>query len=166
MEPRKFYLTPADLTFEEVQAILENNIRIELSDESERRIQMSKDYLDRKLEASDKPIYGINTGFGALCDIEISNSDLSRLQENLILSHACNLGPEVPSDVVKLMLLLKAHALWRKVILLFSLLLSSGSSICLTMEFFLLYVSRGHWEPAAIWRHWPCCFCLCWDWAR
>jgi histidine ammonia-lyase len=111
MEARKFYITPADLTFQEVQAILEDNVLIELSDESVRRIQLSKEYLDRKLEASDKPMYGINTGFGALCDIEISNSDLSQLQENLILSHACNLGSEVPSDVVKLMLLLKAHAL-------------------------------------------------------
>ena len=111
MKPRKFFITPADLTFEDVQAILENNIHVALSDESVRRIQLSKEYLDRKLEASDKPMYGINTGFGALCDIEISNSDLSRLQENLILSHACNLGPEVPCDVVKLMLLLKAHAL-------------------------------------------------------
>ena len=111
MTAHKFFITPADLTYQEVQAILEGNIHVELSDESVRLIQRSKEYLDRKLEASDKPLYGINTGFGALCDIEISNSDLSRLQENLILSHACNLGPEVPADVVKLMLLLKAHAL-------------------------------------------------------
>ncbi len=111
MTAHKFFITPADLTYQEVQAILEGNIHVELSDESVRLIQRSKEYLDRKLEASDKPLYGINTGFGALCDIEISNSDLSRLQENLILSLACNLGPEVPADVVKLMLLLKAHAL-------------------------------------------------------
>lgn len=111
MKNQTFEISPANLTFGVVQEILENDVKLELSEESVQRIQTSKAYLDRKLEAADKPLYGINTGFGALCDIEISNAELSKLQENLILSHACNLGPEVPGDVVKLMLLLKAHAL-------------------------------------------------------
>jgi histidine ammonia-lyase len=106
-----FQITPKNLTYSDIQYILENNIQLDLSEESVRRIEKSKRYLDKKLEKSDKPLYGINTGFGALCDIEISKAELSKLQENLILSHACNVGPEVPADVVKLMLLLKAHAL-------------------------------------------------------
>jgi histidine ammonia-lyase len=82
-----------------------------LSEESIRLIEKSKAYLDRKIAETEGPLYGINTGFGALCNIEVSKDELSKLQENLVLSHSCNLGPEVPPDVVRLMLLLKAHAL-------------------------------------------------------
>jgi histidine ammonia-lyase len=111
MKSQIFEITPDNLTFEIIQDILENDIKLELSEESEKLIQKSKNYLDKKLKESEKPIYGINTGFGALCDIEISKDELSKLQENLVISHACNIGPEIPADVVKLMLLLKAHAL-------------------------------------------------------
>lgn len=111
MKNQTFEISPANLTFDKIQYILEHDIKLKLSKESIELIQKSKAYLDRKLEEADKPLYGINTGFGALCDIEISNAELSKLQENLILSHACNIGPEVPGDVVKLMLFLKAHAL-------------------------------------------------------
>ncbi|SHF65998.1 histidine ammonia-lyase [Mariniphaga anaerophila] len=111
MKNQIFEITPSNLSFEDVQFILENDVKLQLSGESIRLIRKSKEYLDKKLEEAEKPLYGINTGFGALCDIEISNAELSKLQENLILSHACNVGPEVPGDVVKLMLLLKAHAL-------------------------------------------------------
>ena len=106
-----FYITPAPLTYESIEAILEEKQRLVLSDESIIRINKSKNYLDRKLADSEDPIYGINTGFGALCDRKISKADLSKLQENLIISHACNVGNEVPADVVRLMLLLKVHAL-------------------------------------------------------
>ena len=111
MAKRTFEITPNNLTYNIIEDILENDIKLVLSDISIELIQKSKKYLDRKLEKSEKPLYGINTGFGALCDIEISKDDLSKLQENLVVSHACNVGPEVPTDVVKLMLLLKAHAL-------------------------------------------------------
>ncbi|WP_167618372.1 histidine ammonia-lyase [Maribellus sediminis] len=111
MAKRIFEITPNNLTYSIIQDILENDVKLVLSDISIELIQKSKKYLDQKLERAEKPLYGINTGFGALCDIEISKEDLSKLQENLVVSHACNVGPEVPPDVVKLMLLLKAHAL-------------------------------------------------------
>ncbi len=111
MENRIFQITPQNLTFDIIQDILENDIKLELSEESKKLIIKSKNFLDKKLNESEKPIYGINTGFGALCDIEISKDELSKLQENLVISHACNVGTEVPQDVVKLMLLLKIHAL-------------------------------------------------------
>ncbi len=104
-------ITPENLTYTIIQNILENDIKLELSEESKQLILKSKQFLDRKISESEKPIYGINTGFGALCNIVISNDELSKLQENLVISHACNIGPEVPGDVVKLMLLLKIHAL-------------------------------------------------------
>lgn len=106
-----FYISPAPLTYETIEQILEEKKTLVLSDESVALIQKSKNYLDAKLAASEDPIYGINTGFGALCDRKISKADLSKLQENLIISHACNVGTEVPANVVRLMLLLKAHAL-------------------------------------------------------
>ena len=111
MAPKIHYISPAPLSFELVEEILEENKKLILSEESIRLIKKSKRFLDRKLEASEHPIYGINTGFGALCDIKVPKAELSKLQENLIVSHACNLGDEIPQDVVRLMLLFKVHAL-------------------------------------------------------
>lgn len=111
MTNRIIEITPENLTFEIIQDILENDEKLQLSEESKQLILKSKQFLDRKLAESEKPLYGINTGFGALCNIEISKDELSKLQENLVISHACNVGPEIPGDVVKVMLLLKAHAL-------------------------------------------------------
>ena len=64
-----------------------------------------------KLKRGDEVFYGINTGFGSLCNTVISKKDLSQLQENLVMSHACGLGDEVEHDIVKLMLLLKIQGL-------------------------------------------------------
>lgn len=111
MTNRIIEITPENLTFEIIQDILENDVKLQLSEKSTQLIHKSKQFLDRKLAESKKPLYGINTGFGALCNIEISKDELSKLQENLVISHACNVGPEIPGDVVKVMLLLKAHAL-------------------------------------------------------
>ena len=113
MEREIHFISPDKLTYTIIEEILERHKMLVISDESISLIQKSKAYLDRKISETKGPLYGINTGFGALCNIEVSNSDLSKLQENLVISHACNLGPEIPSDVVRLMLLLKAHALSR-----------------------------------------------------
>jgi len=113
MERETHYISPVKLSYPVIEDILENRKLLALSEESIELIQKSKAYLDRKISETEGPLYGINTGFGALCNIEVSKDDLSKLQENLVISHACNLGPEIPSDVVKLMLLLKAHALSR-----------------------------------------------------
>ncbi|MBC8006279.1 MAG: histidine ammonia-lyase [Verrucomicrobia bacterium] len=111
MERQIHCISPERLTYPVIEQILEQQRMLVLSEESVRLIQKSKAYLDRKISETDGPLYGINTGFGALCNIEVSKDDLSKLQENLVISHACNLGPEIPQDIVRLMLLLKAHAL-------------------------------------------------------
>lgn len=111
MEREIHYISPERLTYPVIEQILEQKKMLVLSEESIQLIEKSKAYLDRKIRETDGPLYGINTGFGALCNIEVSKDELSKLQENLVISHACNLGPEVPQDVVRLMLLLKAHAL-------------------------------------------------------
>lgn len=106
-----YYIGKADLTIEDLEWIITNNIQLELSDEAKERIQKCRTYLDEKMEIAEAPIYGINTGFGSLCDRSISKGDLSALQENLVMSHACSVGDEVNPTIIKLMLLLKAHAL-------------------------------------------------------
>ena len=85
--------------------------KIELSDEVIQKIQECRDYLDQKIEATSDPIYGINTGFGSLCDVRIHSENLTKLQENLVRSHACGTGDYVPQPIIKLMLLLKIKSL-------------------------------------------------------
>jgi len=74
------------------------------------RIAHNRSYLDNILKGG-KTYYGINTGFGDLHHVRINDSDLEQLQENLVCSHACGMGDEVPEDIVRLMLLLKVHGL-------------------------------------------------------
>lgn len=101
----------SDLTFELIEQILKENIKLELAPEAVARIQKCRDYLDRKTVESEVPLYGITTGFGSLCNRNISPDEVGRLQENLIKSHACSVGDEIRPEIVRLMLLFKAHAL-------------------------------------------------------
>ena len=100
------YITPEKLTFEQIEKILTKKYKLALSDESKKLINDCKAYLDHKIATSDKPLYGITTGFGSLCKISISQEDLSQLQANLVMSHACSLGEPVHKDIIRLMLLL------------------------------------------------------------
>lgn len=85
--------------------------QLELSVEALSSIKACREFLDESLAKNNNPVYGINTGFGALCDKAIGDDDLETLQRNLLLSHACGAGDEIPHELVKLMLLLKIHAL-------------------------------------------------------
>jgi histidine ammonia-lyase len=105
------YISSSTLTIEEIHYIVMEHKKIALSEEAKVNIQKCRAYLDQKMESHDAPIYGINTGFGSLCNIKISNANLSQLQENLVKSHACGTGDEVPPAIVKIMLLLKIQSL-------------------------------------------------------
>jgi histidine ammonia-lyase len=105
------YISSQQLNFEKIEEILEQDYTIQLSEEARDKIINCRNYLDRKLEASKEPIYGINTGFGSLYDHSISDDELGILQENLVKSHACGTGKEIPELVVRLMILLKVQAL-------------------------------------------------------
>jgi histidine ammonia-lyase len=98
-------------TLQDVSSILSKNEKLQLSDIAKKNISDCRDYLDKKVKSQKEPIYGINTGFGSLCNVEIAENDLEKLQENLVMSHACGMGDEVPQAIVKLMLLLKIQAL-------------------------------------------------------
>ena len=105
------YISSDILSLEIVQNILSQDKKLALSEEARLNIQKCRTYLDDKMKEHDEPIYGINTGFGSLCDVKISTTDLSKLQENLVKSHACGTGDEVPEAIVKIMLLLKIQSL-------------------------------------------------------
>ena len=107
----KHYINSETLSISVIKDIIEHQKSIELSKEVISNIEKSKAYLNSKIENNSTPIYGINTGFGSLCDVEISSENLSQLQENLVKSHACGTGDMVPKEIIKLMLLLKIQSL-------------------------------------------------------
>lgn len=111
MAEHTFFVGSVPLTLEFCAQYLQERFPLALSEEAKARIQHCRDYLDNKIKESDKPIYGVTTGFGSLCNRTISPEQLTTLQENLVKSHACSCGTEVHPDIVRLMLLLKAHAL-------------------------------------------------------
>jgi histidine ammonia-lyase len=105
------FITTETLDFEGIATILREKLKLELSNDVKERITRCREYLDQKIEGMQEPVYGVTTGFGSLCDTVISNQELTALQENLVKSHACGMGEEVPRIIVKLMLLLKIQSL-------------------------------------------------------
>ena len=99
------------LTIEKVNEIVSKGLKLELSPESEAAIVKCRKFLDSKMEDIGRPVYGVTTGFGSLCNISIPAEDLSQLQHNLVMSHACGTGETVRPEIVKLMLLLKVQSL-------------------------------------------------------
>lgn len=83
------HITAEHLSVGRVREILERRLPLALSDDARARIVRCREYLDRKMENPERPIYGITTGFGSLCDISVGRDELSRLQQNLVMSHAC-----------------------------------------------------------------------------
>ncbi len=106
-----FNISPENITIEKIDEIISGGVRLGLSEESVSLINHCREYLDRKLENNTSPIYGITTGFGSLHNKTINPDQLNKLQENLVMSHACGTGPLVRPEIVRIMLLLKAHAL-------------------------------------------------------
>ena len=105
------YIDSFPLDLSTIQEIISSDIKLALSDASIQRIEKCREYLDEKTKSISRPIYGINTGFGALYNVKISDNNLQKLQENLVMSHACGTGDEVSSEIVKLMMLFKVKSL-------------------------------------------------------
>ena len=99
------------LTIEKVKDIILTGKKLELGKEAEAAIEKCRKFLDSKMEDIGRPVYGVTTGFGSLCNITIPAEDLSRLQHNLVMSHACGTGETVRPEIVKMMLLLKIQSL-------------------------------------------------------
>ncbi len=106
-----YSIDSADWDLATLKDIFRRRRRLELSDEVRQRLWASCEYLAGKLANGEVRYYGINTGFGALCDVRISEADIARLQQNLVLSHAAGVGESTPPELVRLMLLLKVKSL-------------------------------------------------------
>ena len=105
------YIDSQPLDLEKIQEIISSDARLALSDVAIQKIEKCRFYLDQKMKSISKPIYGINTGFGALYNVKIAGNNLQKLQENLVMSHACGTGEEVAQEIVKMMLLFKIQSL-------------------------------------------------------
>ncbi|MBI2283326.1 MAG: histidine ammonia-lyase [Bacteroidetes bacterium] len=99
------------LHFSQVKHLLDFDQQVSITFDAHERILACRNYLDAKMEDKDRLYYGINTGFGFLQNVKIDGSQIEQLQYNLVVSHACGLGEEVPRDIVKLMLMLKIKSL-------------------------------------------------------
>lgn len=107
----KHIISNQRLTVARINEILNRGMTLQLSEESTEAIIKCRQFLDRKMADTDNPVYGISTGFGSLCNVTIPEEDLSQLQYNLVISHACGTGDEVRPEIVKIMLLLKIQSL-------------------------------------------------------
>ena len=99
------------LTIERIGDVVYNGYKLELSDDARNRIIRCREYLDEKIAKTTRPVYGVTTGFGSLCDVSVNPDQLAQLQINLMMSHACGVGDRVPNDIVKMMMLLKVQSL-------------------------------------------------------
>ena len=107
----QFILNNQWVSLLELELVLKKSSEVVLGPQATLAIQRGFSFLQGKVKEEGAIYYGINTGFGSLCNTVISTEDLNQLQVNLIRSHACGVGAEVPTHLVKRMLLLKAIAL-------------------------------------------------------
>ena len=106
-----YQISAEHLSIEQIGEIIKTGGKLELSEDARNRIVRCREYLDKKIAKSEKPIYGVTTGFGSLCNVSIGKDHLAKLQINLMKSHACGTGDRVPNEIVKIMLLLKIQSL-------------------------------------------------------
>ena len=98
------------LSIDKLKTLIQTDSKLELSAATKENINKCRHFLDR-INDTEEIHYGINTGFGSLCDTVISKDQLSQLQRNLVISHACGIGEEVPKEIIKLMILLKIQGI-------------------------------------------------------
>jgi histidine ammonia-lyase len=107
---QSFYYGQQVLTASIALGIARGEIKGLLSEETRQKVRKSAKSVG-EIVANEKPVYGINTGFGPLCTTLISPDQTQKLQENLLKSHAVGVGEPIPTEIAKLMLILKVHAL-------------------------------------------------------
>ena len=98
------------LTIEQLTSILYGGIKVEIAEEAKVRVENSREAVERIVQ-QEKTVYGINTGFGKFSDVKIAEHEVSKLQLNLIRSHACGFGEPFPELVSKAMMVLRLNAL-------------------------------------------------------
>ncbi len=111
MSQQPLFLDDNHTGFEQIANLLANDQPVAITPAAHEKIAACRAYLDKKIDGGDDLFYGINTGFGYLQNVKIDKGQLEELQSNLLKSHACGMGEEVPRDIVKLMLALKIKSL-------------------------------------------------------
>lgn len=110
LQPIPLTLDGARLGWDVLGPSLGRPLRLDVAPAAWSRVRAARAIVDRRLQEG-RPIYGVNTGFGKLCNVRIDDDHLDQLQRNLVLSHAVGVGPAMPSELVRWMLLFKIHAL-------------------------------------------------------
>jgi histidine ammonia-lyase len=103
-------LRPEGLTRGEVVAVARGRARVEISDEARATMAASRAHVEA-LAATDRPVYGISTGFGGLATTQVPDRQRERMQRSLIASHAAGMGDPVEPEVVRATVLLRARTL-------------------------------------------------------
>lgn len=98
------------LTLEDLVNVAVGEESVELSSESKEKVEASRKYVDKIIQNNDI-VYGVTTGFGKFCNVNISSQDTRNLQVNLIRSHSAGVGESLSEDIVRAMMLLRANAL-------------------------------------------------------
>ncbi len=105
------HISKAYLSIADVKGILQSKKKLSLSESAKASIIKCRKYLDGKLEGNNNLFYGINTGFGSLCNVRIDESEIEILQSNLVRSHACGMGEAIPKELIRIIILLKIQSL-------------------------------------------------------
>ena len=98
------------LTVSDVVKVARYCEKVELSPESIVKMQKSREVVEQILK-EERAIYGVNTGFGAFANVKIPKDDLLQIQKNILLSHACGVGEPLSEEIVRAMMLIRAHSL-------------------------------------------------------
>jgi histidine ammonia-lyase len=106
----KFYYGQDELTLTKALALADGSLQGAISEDSKKKIIESQKHVEDIVQRNET-VYGINTGFGPMCNTAISAEDTSKLQDNLLRSHSVGVGDPIPEQIAKLMLILKVHSL-------------------------------------------------------
>ena len=112
MARAKLIIDGNSLTLDKIEFFINENPQVLLSKEAEKKVNRARALVDEWID-KDEVIYGVTTGFGEFANVKISHDELEQLQENLIVSHACGAGINLPPVIVKIMMLLRVNALAR-----------------------------------------------------
>lgn len=112
MQATTLLLTGSSLQIDQVWAVAQGQLQVQLSDESRQLMQQSRSYIEGRLNAGEV-MYGVNTGFGAFSSVRISDAEIEELQRNLIRSHSMGIGEPFSKIQTRAIMLLRANALSR-----------------------------------------------------
>ncbi|HLG36270.1 MAG TPA: aromatic amino acid lyase, partial [Bacteroidia bacterium] len=111
MAAKKILIGNRFLSYDLIEQVMQKGVKVDLHTSAKNKINRCRKFLEERLKNDSSPVYGVNTGFGALHHIKISPAEIGTLQKNLVRSHACGTGDEVSAEIVRLMLLIKINSL-------------------------------------------------------